>query len=227
MSKASPLGALSERGFRIQFTAQAASILGDNVAPLAVAFAVLDLTGSAADLGIVLAAHSVPLVIFLLAGGIWADRVARKRIMVISDLIRFGTQAAFAALLLSHHAWLWELVLLQVIRGTATAFFKPASVGLTPQNVSPHRLQQANALLSLTTSSASIVGPSLSGLLVATVGPGWAIALDSVTFALSATLLSQLRLPSGGIRLLGNGSLGSFSKAGMRFDQGHGRSQAS
>jgi predicted MFS family arabinose efflux permease len=130
--------------------------------------------------------------------------------MIISDLIRFGTQGAFAALLLSHHARLWELVVLQVIRGAATAFFKPASVGLTPQNVSPHRLQQANALLSLTISSSSIVGPSLSGLLVATLGPGWAIALDSLTFALSAALLSRLHLPSAGRQIARQRFLSEF-----------------
>jgi MFS family permease len=196
-----PLDALRERQFRLLFFARTASVLGDNVAPVALAFAILDLTGSATDLGLVLAARTIPLVVFLLAGGVWADWVPRQRLMLASDVGRFVTQAAFAALLLSGTAHLWELVALQALNGFATAFFQPASSGLIPQTVSPRLIQQANALISLTTSSAGIVGPAIAGILVATAGAGWAIALDAVTFAVSAAFMVPLRLPTDAERI--------------------------
>jgi MFS family permease len=102
-------GALGERNFRRVFLAQVASMVGDNVAPVAVAFAVLDLTGSASDLGLVLAARTVPLVVFVLAGGVFADRVSRHRLMVASDLARLVTQGLFATLLIAGAAQLWAL----------------------------------------------------------------------------------------------------------------------
>jgi predicted MFS family arabinose efflux permease len=187
---AEPLG---ERPFRRQFLAQAASVFGDNVAPVALAFAVLDLTGSATDLGIVLLAKTVPFAVLLLVAGVWADRLPRHRVMVASDLGRLVTQGAVAALLVSGHAALWELVVLQALNGAATAFFMPAAAGLTPQTVSAARLQQANALLSLTMSTSAILGPALAGVLVTTVGSGWALAVDAASFGVSGLLLAGLR----------------------------------
>jgi MFS family permease len=190
-----PRGALAERNFRRVFFAQVASMVGDNVAPVAVAFAVLGLTGSPSSLGIVLAARTLPLVVFVLAGGVWADRVSRHRLMVGADLVRLATQAIFAALLLAGVAHVWQLVVLQAFNGVGTALFRPASTGLTPQTVAPEHLQQANALLSLSASVASIVGPVIAGILVAVAGAGWAIALDAATFAISALFLAGVRLP--------------------------------
>jgi MFS family permease len=187
------LAALSEPRFRLQYLAASASTFGDNVAPVAVAFGVLGLTRSPVDLGLVLAAYTVPLVVLLPTAGVWADRLPRQRIMVASDVVRCATQLAFAFLLVSGRAQVWQLVVLQAIKGTGTAFFNPASVGLTPQTVSPSRLQQANALLSLSTSVSGIIGPAVAGLLVAVTGPGWALALDALTFAASAGFLSRLR----------------------------------
>ena len=189
------LGALRERDFRLQFCAQATSLIGDNIVPVALAFAVLDLTGSASDLGIVLAARTLPLVVFVLAGGVWADRLPRHVLMLSSDLGRAVSQGVLAALLITGRATVWEIVVLQAVNGTATAFFRPASTGLTPHTVSAERLQQANALLYFTLSIASIVGPALAGVLVATIGSGWAIAVDAATFAVSAAFLLQLRVP--------------------------------
>ncbi len=141
-----PLGALTEREFRLFFTGQLVSLLGDAVTPFALAWAVLDLTGSARDLGFVIAAKTAPLVIFLLVGGVFADRLPRRGVMLTADVARMAIQAATAALLLSHTAHIWELVVLQALAGTGTAFFNPASTGLTPMIVSPGRLQEANAL---------------------------------------------------------------------------------
>jgi predicted MFS family arabinose efflux permease len=193
----SRFGALAERDFRLLFLGRTASLLGSAFAPVALAFAVLDdLDGSASALGLVLAAIWVPQVFFILVGGIWADRLPRNLVMVLTDLVMFAVQGVVAALLLTGSAEIWHLVVLQFVRGTATAFFFPASSGLVPHVVSPERLQQANALLRLSQSSVGIVGAALSGLVVAAVGSGPALAFDAVTFLVSAALLVRIRLPS-------------------------------
>lgn len=189
-------GALRERQFRLLFTGQIVSLLGDAITGVALAFAVLDLTGSATDLGYVFAAKTVPLVGFLLVGGVFADRLPRRAVMLAADVTRFGTQGTVALLILTHHARIWEIVILQAISGTASAFFNPASTGLTPMTVSPERLQQANALRGLSMASTGIIGSVISGALVAGVGAGWALAVDAASFAVSAYFLAQLQLPA-------------------------------
>jgi MFS family permease len=189
--------ALRERSFRRVFLASATSTLGDFVAPVAVAFAVLELTRSPSALGIVLAARTLSLVVFVLVGGVWADRISRQRLMVIADLLRFVSQGVFAALLLTGAAEIWHLAALQAVNGMATAFFQPASTGLIPQTVSSAQLQRANALISLTRSASSIAGPVIAGVLVASVGAGWAIAVDAATFAVSALFLTGTGVATG------------------------------
>ncbi|HZD88374.1 MAG TPA: MFS transporter [Gaiellaceae bacterium] len=190
-----PLGPLQEREFRLFFTGQLVSLLGSAFTPFALAWAVLDLTGSARDLGFVVAAETAPLVVFLLAGGVFADRLPRRGVMLVADLGRMGIQAATAALLLTHTAHVWELVVLQAFAGTATAFFNPASTGLTPMTVSAKRLQEANALRGMSMASMQLVGPALAGVLIVTVGPGYALAVDAASFGVSAFYLARLRLP--------------------------------
>jgi len=185
--------ALEERQFRLVFTAQATSVLGDNVVPVALAIAVLHLTGSATDLGLVLAARTVPAILLILIGGVWADRLPRQRLMITSDLVHFTSQALMAALLIGGVARLWQLILLQVVHGTATAFYRPAATGLVPQTIGRDRLQQANALLFLALSFGTIAGPAVAGILLLVASAGWAIALDALTFLASASLLSRLR----------------------------------
>jgi MFS family permease len=191
---AGKLGALRERNFRLFFIGQATSQLGTGMVGVALSFAVLDLTGSVSDLGLVLAAQTIPLVAFLLVGGTVADRLPRRAVMLVSDGARGITQGTLAALLLTGHAELWHLFALQVLGGTATAFFVPAVTGLTTQVVAAERLQEANALRSLAGSGGNIAGPALAGILVATTGPGWALACDAASFAVSAIFLSRLRL---------------------------------
>jgi len=186
------LEAFRERRFRLLFSAHAFSLLGDNVVPVALAFAVLDLTGSVADLGLVLAARQVPLAAFVLVGGVWGDRLPRHAVMVGSDLVRLASQGLLAGLLIGHQATLWELAVLQAVHGTATAFFRPAATGVVPQTVSAELLQAANAMIFLASSSATIVGPAISGALVAAVGPGWALAVDAASFGVSASFLARL-----------------------------------
>jgi MFS family permease len=195
MRRPSALAALSEREFRLFFTAQASSFVGDGMVPVALAFAVLEVTGSATDLGIVLAARWVPLIGLLLVGGVLADRVSRRRAMIAADLARFGAQGVLAVLLLTGDAQIWQMVVLQGVHGAATAVFNPATTGLVPLTVTAGRLQQANALRGLAQAGGEIAGPALAGVLVATVGAGWAIAVDSGSFAVSALCLAALRLP--------------------------------
>ncbi len=189
------LSALRNRNFRLFFVGQATSLLGDGMVGVALSFAVLDLTGNPADLGWVFAASSIPLVGFLLVGGVFADRLPRQAVMVVADLARFGAKAGQGTLLITGHAELWQIVVLQVVHGTATAFFNPSLTGLTPHLVAGEELQQANALRGLAQSGGSIAGPAIAAVLVATVGSGWALAIDGLTFLVSAACLAALRLP--------------------------------
>jgi MFS family permease len=179
--------------FRLLFWGQALSVVGDRITPVAIAFAVLGL-GSASDLGLVLAAGGIPFALFALVGGVWADRVGRRRVMLGSDIVRALSQSVTAALLLTGTAEVWMLAVLAFVYGTAAAVFMPALIGLIPQTVSPARLQEANGLLALTRSTASVAGPVLAGVLVVSAGSGEAIAVDAATFVVSALCLARMRL---------------------------------
>src|SRR3954469_5351 len=178
--------------FRLLFAGQALSVVGDRITPVAIAFAVLAI-GNVTDLGIVLAAGGIPFAPFAIAGGVVSDRVGRREVMIASDVTRTISQAVTAALLLSGRAEVWMLVVLSAVYGTSAAVFMPALSGLIPQTVPAERLQEANALLGFTRSVASVLGPALAGVIIAIGGPGQAIALDAVTFALSAACLIALR----------------------------------
>jgi MFS family permease len=178
--------------FRLLFAGQALSVLGDRITPIAIAFAVLEI-GDATDLGIVLAAGGLPFALFAIAGGVVSDRVGRREVMIASDVVRTVSQALTAALLLSGGAEVWMLVGLSAVYGTCGAVFMPALMGLIPQTVAPDRIQEANALLGFSRSTASILGPALAGVVIALAGPGEAIALDALTFAASAACLLALR----------------------------------
>jgi MFS family permease len=188
--------ALRERPFRLLFLGQAVSLLGDGMVGVALAFAVLEETGSATDLGIVLAARTVPLVAFLLVGGVWADRLPRRALMVTTDLIRLAAHGAMAALLIAGEPGIWTIAVLAGIAGAASAFFNPAITGIMPAVVSTERLQQANALRGLTEAAGRIAGPAVAGVLVVGVGPGWALAVDAATFGVSALFLALIPMPA-------------------------------
>jgi MFS family permease len=191
-----PVQALRERNFRLLFAGRTISFFGTNLVPIALAFAVLDLTGSASDVGLVFAARTLAQISTLLVGGVVADRLPRQLVMIGSDVANLGVQAAMGALLVTGHARLWELVALQLVGGAATAFHSPASAGLVPQTVPESLLQEANAYMSVARYSANILGAATGGALVATVGSGWAILLDGLTYATSATLLAGMSLPA-------------------------------
>ena len=203
------VGILRERRFRSLYFARTFSMLGDGIVPVALAFAVLEVERSATALGFVLGAQAVTRVGFILIGGVVGDRLPRRLVMVMSDVVRFGTQGATAALLISQHAELWHLVALQATHGAASAFFLPASTGIIPELVRRDRLQEANALVSLTSSAFTLVGPVVSGTIVATSGPGWAFAVDSGTFLLSASFLLRIG-PLGAISATTDSFLAQF-----------------
>jgi MFS family permease len=188
--------ALRERPFRLLWSARATSAIGDAMTPVALTFAVLEVTGSAGDLGLVLAAYTLSHAVFILAGGVWGDRLARNRVMLSCDLIRAAALGTLAVLVIGGEARLWHFIVLAFVVGTAESFFNPASTGLVPQTISPARLQQGNALNGLTESGSWIFGPTLSGVIVATAGAGWVFAIDAVTFVASAAFLSRLRVPT-------------------------------
>ena len=142
-----------------------------------------------------LAARILPQVVFLLAGGVWADRLPRHVVMVAANIVSGASQVAIAVLLLTHSAEIWHLLGLQAVSGVSAAFFFPASTAIVPQTVSPARLQQANALLRLSVNATQIGGAAVGGLLVAGFGPGWTIAMDAATYFVSAALLAPMRLP--------------------------------
>ncbi len=193
-------GALSERSFRLLWLARTSSAVGDRMVPVALAFAVIGLSGSGTDLGLVLAAGMIPNVVFVLAGGVVGDHFDRARVMLSTDLVRAVSQGTIAFLLLSGHAAVWNLALSSAIWGAASAFFTPASTGVVPATVSAPRLQQANALTGLTRNVIGLGAPIASGLLVASVGAGVVFAIDSASFVASAFFLLQLRLPKTRVR---------------------------
>jgi MFS family permease len=188
------LAALGERRFRLLFAGRAVSDFGDKLVPVALAFAVLELDHSASALGLVFAARMIPLVVLVLVGGVWADRLPRNFVMLTADGVRACTQALAGVLLITGRAEVWHLMVLMAVYGAAQAFFDPASTGLVPQTVSRALLQRANGLLQLSRSTANVVGPAVAGVLVATVGPGWAFAADASTFVVSAAFLALLRI---------------------------------
>jgi len=163
------------------------------MAPIAIAFAVLGLTGSAGDLGIVLAAHSIVLIGLLLVGGVVGDRVSPRVSMLGADVTRALSTGTVAALLLTGTAEIWQLAILYAIDGAATAFFNPASTAIVPQVVPGPRLQEANALLNISRHGGKVAGPALAGLLLALGSPGTALAVNAATFAVSAACLLGVR----------------------------------
>ena len=187
---------LSVPPFRWLFCGQTASVFGDRLVMVAMPFAVLSLHGAgAADVGLVLGAGALSLGGCVLVGGVWADRLPRRATMLVSDLVRGALQTVAAVLLLTGHASVAALVILQLGYGAAEAFFRPAMLAVLPEMLDAEQLQPANALLAVSSNVAMVAGPVLAGVLVATVGAGGALAVDAATFAASAGTLALMRVP--------------------------------
>jgi MFS family permease len=183
-----------ERQFRLLFLGQALSVVGDRMTQVVLPFAVLSIGGSVTDVGIVAAAGFLPFIFLGLVGGVVADRIERRRILITSDLVRLVSQGIAGLLLVTGQAEIWHLAILTAVFGAADSFFSPAFSGLMPQTISePHHLQPANALRGMSFSTGSIVGPALGGILVATLGEGGALLVDAATFGVSVLCLLALR----------------------------------
>jgi len=177
--------------------AQTTSYVGTGFTAVALAFGILAIGGSATSIGLVLAVSSAARLAMLPLGGVWGDWLPRKQLMVTCDLTRMVVQAAVAFLLLSHRAEVWELAIASVLSSAASSVYHPASPGLGAQVVSAPRLHAANALLSTGRAGATLIGPALSGVLVAAVGAGWSFVVDAVSFACSGTILALMPAISG------------------------------
>lgn len=167
--------------------------MGDSIVIVALALFVTDLTGSATDVGIVLAAQMLPFVAFLLIGGVWADRLPRARLMMTTDLVRMALHTLLAILIFTDEVEIWHLVVIEALFGSAEAFFRPAYTGLVPRTVPEHEIQEAQALSNLTVNLAELIGPAFATALVLGVGAGWAFLLDAATFGVSAWFLTRVR----------------------------------
>lgn len=184
-----------DRRFVLLASARTVSVLGNAFARVALAFAVLALPGAGPGrLSLVLSCQSLPLVVFILVGGVIADRMSRSRLMMFSDLLGGAAYAGLAVMVLTGDAPLLPMCLLAVLAGTGTALFFPAMNGVVPLIVPAEQLQRANALLRVGTNASTLLGLTLSGVTVAFLGAGWALALNAASFLLSALFLRGLRL---------------------------------
>ncbi|WP_327678271.1 MFS transporter [Kitasatospora sp. NBC_00458] len=196
----SRLAVLGERDFGWFFVGYATSLVGSSMAPVAVAFAVLDGGGGGTELGWVMAARILPIVLVMLAGGVVADRLGSRRVMLVSDVLRCAVQGGFAVALATGHAPVWAMAALVAAWGLGEGVFMPALGALVPALVRrKDRLPDANALLGLARSVSTVAGPALAGVITAGYGPGAVLLIDAVTYGVGALALARIRVdrPAG------------------------------
>ncbi|MFU8874284.1 MFS transporter [Micromonospora sp. SL4-19] len=186
--------ALRLRAFRLLFLGRTVSALGDAVVPTALALAVLRATGSAGSLAVVLGCAMVPRLLLLPLGGVIADRFDARRVAIVTDLVRCAAQLAVGVELLGDAPALAHLAVASAVGGAASAFAIPTASPLVAGTVDVEGRQRANALMGVTANASRLAGPALAGLLIWTAGPGWAFVLDAASFAVSAALLSVIRV---------------------------------
>ncbi len=206
---------LRERRFRLVFASRTVSTFGGSMADVALAFAVLDLGGPSA-LGFVILAREIPMIVLLLLGGVWSDRLPRHLVLVSADATRGAAQAITAALFLTGNATIITVALLQLLYGGVNAFARPAFQGLLPQVVATGHLQRANALLGLSASTVAMAGPAIGALIVTVASPGWALLADGLTFTVSAAVLLRLDLPRA-LRVASRSVLSDFREGWHEF----------
>lgn len=207
------------RDFRLLWLGQLTSAVGDRMMELGAVFFALELTGRAGAVGVVMAAMFVPRVLLTVLGGVWADRVPRRSVMLVADLVRAAVQLLIAAMALTSVLTFAQFSALAALYATASAFFAPACGGVLPEIVPAEQLGQANALLKLGRSSLALAGPGVGGLLVAVSGTGWLFAADAVTFCVSAALVSGMRITTRGGAA--SGGFGAALRTGFREITSH------
>ncbi|QPA01361.1 hypothetical protein DI273_22370 [Streptomyces violascens] len=185
------------RRFAYQYAGFTVSVVGNTLSQVAITVGVLQVTGSGALAGMALSASTVALVLCILFGGVWADRLPRHLVMATMDCVRATSQIGVGVMLLADSVSVPLLLLLQVCFGAAQAFHLPASSGLTRFTVPKDQLQRANTLLSFSRSMSGVLGPLLAGALIATVGAGWALIGDGLSFLVSAGCAVLIKLPPG------------------------------
>ena len=203
-----PASPLRSSDFRNLVTGATVSAFGNSMTPVALAFAVLRLGGSATDLGLVVAAFAAAEVLTIMYGGVLGDRLPRQLLMQGSAAATAVTQGICAAVLIAGHGRIWLLTLIGVINGCFGALSQPASAAMTRLTVTPAQLTDAVVVRRLGQQVASLTGYAAGGLVVAGFGPGWAIGVDAATYAFAAVCFARIRsvrpVPrTGGGTLLG------------------------
>ena len=183
--------------FRVLLTARTLSNIGNGMSPIAMAFGVLALPGSnASSLSWVTASHMVPIVLFLLLGGVVADRMGRARVVGVTDIIGAFVVATSGVLFLTDQATVPLLCANAFVLGILNAMWWPAFAGLLPEVVPSGSLQAANSIVGLGENIGFTLGATMGAAIVSTVGPGWAIIGDGFTFLLAGILILQLQMPT-------------------------------
>ncbi len=192
----SKLAALAkERDFRVFFSGYSTSLLGTAMARIALTFAVLDSGGTPAELGLVFAASVFPQVLVMIGGGVLADRIGRRPLMLGTDASRLAVQATLATALFIGKPAPWEFIVLSGLLALGEGFFNPALGGLRTEIAAAGKLPDANAVLGAAQSAAAVAGPALAGVLIALTSPAVVIALDAASYGVSVVALALLRVP--------------------------------
>ncbi|HEX4204901.1 MAG TPA: MFS transporter [Ktedonobacteraceae bacterium] len=184
--------AFSHRPFALLWSGQIISSLGDSLFTIALAWWVLQKTGSATAMGIVLICSTIPMLLFLLFGGVAVDRFPRIRLLLASDILRGSVVVLIAFLAFQQRLALWQIFVMSAIFGVVEAFFYPAYTALVPDLVPAEILPSANSLRSISLQAAQIIGPAVGAGIIALGGTALAFALDGVSFILSAACLLAL-----------------------------------
>jgi MFS family permease len=190
------LAPLAGRDYRFVWIGESVSLLGDQFNTIALAWLVLDLTGSGFALGVILIAAAIPRATFLLVGGVLSDRISPRDLALVSNIVRAVLTTLVAGLVIGDRVELWHLAAVGVVFGTVDAVFLPAINTLVPRLVPVEHLAAANAVMQGTAQLVGTVGPAIAGIAVALVGVGAAFAVDAATFAFAALMLWFVR--SGG-----------------------------
>jgi MFS family permease len=185
---------LSTRDFRLLLAERLIAPGAFAFSLVGVSFAVLDSTGSPRDLSYVLAAQLAPTLVFMLVGGVIADRIAPQRVLLASNILIALGEGTFGLLVLAGHPRLWQMIVLEMMTGTGMALFYPASQALLPRLVTPDLLLQASAVSRLAMNGAMMGGAALAGECVALVGPGWALAVCGAGMLATVPLLLAIRV---------------------------------
>src|SRR5215470_6816993 len=185
---------LANRNFRLLLADRVMAPMAATFSLVGVSFAVLAATGSTADLSYVIAAQAAPSLVFLLVGGVIADRIAPQLVIVAANVMVAVGEGLFGILVLTSHPAIWVMIVLEAVTGTGIALFYPASMALLPRLVPAEQMQEASAISRLTMNAAMMAGAALAGECVALFGAGWALAVCGIGMLTTVPLLLAIRV---------------------------------